>query len=190
MKTAFVVFATALLWAVRVLFAWLCFATGEISVMIVGGVELVALAAGAVNVVRARQWDVSIGSWAVLAHYASAFLVIPEATSSWPLVPLSVLRLVCIVYMGSACTIGGINWVGLVDRGPYAVVRHPLSAVTVASRLAMLAVWPSVWNLSAVTFHCVWSVVDIYFEERWLAAREEWRSYAMRVPWRWVPHVW
>lgn len=190
MKTVAVIFATGVLWAVRVLFAWLCFATGELSVAIVGAVELAALAAGAVNCFRAREWDAGLASWAVMLHYGSAFFIMPQAATSWPLVPISLLRLVCVIYMGSACTTGALNWVGLVERGPFRLVRHPMSAATVVSRIAMAATWPSWWNVGVVLFHVAWAWVDVRLEERWLARRDEWIAYALRVRWRWCPYIW
>jgi protein-S-isoprenylcysteine O-methyltransferase Ste14 len=79
---------------------------------------------------------------------------------------------------------------GIVSRGPYGWVRHP--AYTAKNLAWWVAILP-VFSYAAVLSMLLWS--SIYFmraitEERHLLADPEYREYAARVRYRFIPGVW
>jgi protein-S-isoprenylcysteine O-methyltransferase Ste14 len=78
---------------------------------------------------------------------------------------------------------------GVVARGPYMVVRHPIYAGYVVTHLAFLAAHPQPWNVCIVAVADVALVVRAFFEERVLSADVGYRSYCRRVEWHFVPGV-
>jgi protein-S-isoprenylcysteine O-methyltransferase Ste14 len=123
----------------------------------------------------------------------------------WWGVGLGILsNLLFLVYVGATVALGwkagNLVYRGLVDRGPYAWVRHPayvtknlawglIMVVIVASTLreghyntalgafGAWAAWAAIYHLRALT------------EERHLSAFPEYRAYCERVRWRYLPGI-
>jgi protein-S-isoprenylcysteine O-methyltransferase Ste14 len=79
---------------------------------------------------------------------------------------------------------------GLVMRGIYGVVRHPLYAGEMLALLGYCTGYAAGWNwaiLAAVLAGQVWR---IFAEERLLATDHAYRAYQQRVRWRLVPGLW
>jgi protein-S-isoprenylcysteine O-methyltransferase Ste14 len=79
---------------------------------------------------------------------------------------------------------------GLVMRGIYRVVRHPLYAGEMLALLEYCTGYAAAWNwviLAAVLAGQVWR---IFAEERLLAVDGEYQAYQQRVRWRLVPGLW
>ena len=78
---------------------------------------------------------------------------------------------------------------GIVARGPYAFVRHPIYLGYILSHAAFLAAHPTLMNL------LVWVMADsaliwrALMEERVLVRDEQYRSYCDRVAWHVVPGI-
>lgn len=78
---------------------------------------------------------------------------------------------------------------GLVTRGPYAVVRHPLYTAYMIGGIGYLMQTPSVWNAAVDLVAVSWQVVRIRAEERHLDG-PDYAAYSARVRWRLFPGVW
>ena len=79
---------------------------------------------------------------------------------------------------------------GLVRRGPYAVVRHPIYASYFFLQIGYLLQSLSVRNALVVAFICSCNIGRAVVEERFLVANSRYDDYRSRVRWRLVPGVW
>ena len=76
---------------------------------------------------------------------------------------------------------------GIVDRGPYNVVRHPIYAGYLLTHAATLVAYPSVWNLTVTIAADTALVLRALIEERVLSADVSYQAYCRRVGWHLVP---
>ena len=79
---------------------------------------------------------------------------------------------------------------GLVRRGPYAVVRHPIYASYLLLQGGYVLQSISVWNGLVMAFVTVCNMGRAVAEERVLATNESFAGYRLRVRWRLVPGIW
>jgi len=79
---------------------------------------------------------------------------------------------------------------GLVRRGPYAVVRHPIYASYVLLQFGYLLQSISVWNALVMLFTSSCNVGRALAEDRLLATNEQYDAYRKQVRWRFLPGVW
>jgi protein-S-isoprenylcysteine O-methyltransferase Ste14 len=80
---------------------------------------------------------------------------------------------------------------GVVTRGPYAIVRHPIYASFLFGLLGYLLQSASIWNLAVLAIVGVCTVGRTLAEERLFdATSPSYRSYRARVRWRLVPGFW
>ena len=78
---------------------------------------------------------------------------------------------------------------GIVAKGPYLLVRHPIYTGYLITHLGFLAAHPTAWNLAVFVIADTALVVRALFEERVLGADEQYRDYCSRVGWHLVPGV-
>jgi protein-S-isoprenylcysteine O-methyltransferase Ste14 len=78
---------------------------------------------------------------------------------------------------------------GLVTRGPYALVRHPLYTAYIIGGIGYLLQSPSVRNLAVELIAVSWQLVRIRAEERHLDG-PQYATYRGRVRWRLCPGLW
>jgi len=76
---------------------------------------------------------------------------------------------------------------GIVDKGPYLLVRHPIYAGYLVSHLAFIAAYPTQWNIAVVVISDAALVWRALFEERLLRQDERYQAYCVRVGWHLVP---
>ena len=79
---------------------------------------------------------------------------------------------------------------GLVRRGPYAVVRHPIYASYLLLQSGYLLQSISVRNALVMLFASSCNVSRALVEERLLATNEQYDAYRTQVRWRLLPGVW
>jgi protein-S-isoprenylcysteine O-methyltransferase Ste14 len=78
---------------------------------------------------------------------------------------------------------------GVVVRGPYTLVRHPIYAGYLLTHLAFLAQYPSIWNVSILIIADTALIARALMEERVLSADAAYQGYCQRVSWHFVPGV-
>lgn len=79
---------------------------------------------------------------------------------------------------------------GLVQRGPYAIVRHPIYASYVLLQVGYVLQSISVRNVLVIAFASGCNIGRIVAEDRVLATNEASGCYRSRVRWRLLPGVW
>jgi protein-S-isoprenylcysteine O-methyltransferase Ste14 len=79
---------------------------------------------------------------------------------------------------------------GLVRRGPYAVVRHPIYASYLLLQLGYVLQSISLRNALVMLIASGCNVGRALVEDRLLATNDEYRAYRNRVRWRLIPGVW
>jgi protein-S-isoprenylcysteine O-methyltransferase Ste14 len=78
---------------------------------------------------------------------------------------------------------------GIVVRGPYTFVRHPIYTGYLITHAAFLIAHPAPWNLLVLGLADSALVVRALMEERVLSADAGYRQYCRRVGWHLVPGV-
>ncbi|MFZ2030740.1 MAG: isoprenylcysteine carboxylmethyltransferase family protein [Vitreimonas sp.] len=78
---------------------------------------------------------------------------------------------------------------GVEVRGPYALLRHPMYASYFIAQLGFLFAFPTVWNAAIIAAWAAIQVLRINAEERMLKTETRYQTYATRVRWRLIPHV-
>jgi protein-S-isoprenylcysteine O-methyltransferase Ste14 len=76
---------------------------------------------------------------------------------------------------------------GLVMRGLYTMVRHPIYTGYLITHLAFLVAHPSAWNLLIAVMADTALVVRALLEERLLRQDDRYRAYCRHVHWHFVP---
>jgi protein-S-isoprenylcysteine O-methyltransferase Ste14 len=139
------------------------------------------------SVVAAAMTSISMAAPALLRAADSGGLVSDAATAL-----LSVVGLTLIIAgkltLGRSFGLVPANR-GVVARGPYSFVRHPIYAGYLTTHLAFLIAHPRPWNLAVLLVADTALVLRALKEERLLATDIEYEAYCRRVGWHLVPGV-
>ena len=125
--------------------------------------------------IRAIAW---VSAWMPLAMIVSAipYLSIPGLlVSIWALAAL-----------GRSFSISPADR-GIVRRGPYRLLRHPMYAGELLSMLGVCIAYGSVWNLTVLIVFSSFVYIRILEEESIL---KSYYQYAKETKWRLIPGIW
>ncbi|HMJ85351.1 MAG TPA: hypothetical protein VK504_19345 [Vicinamibacterales bacterium] len=78
---------------------------------------------------------------------------------------------------------------GVVVRGPYTLVRHPIYLGYLFTHVAFFAQYPNLWNAVVLLLADTALIVRALMEERVLSEDVEYQGYCQRVSWHLVPGV-
>jgi protein-S-isoprenylcysteine O-methyltransferase Ste14 len=78
---------------------------------------------------------------------------------------------------------------GIVSRGAYQYVRHPIYSGLFVAMLALVLRSYAPMTLLAVSIMVTLFMIKSIVEERFLRADPDYAAYLRRVPWRWIPGV-
>jgi len=78
---------------------------------------------------------------------------------------------------------------GVVVRGPYALVRHPIYTGYLITHAAFVAANPSSWNIWLILIADAALILRALMEERVLRTDTAYQHYCRRVGWHLVPGV-
>jgi protein-S-isoprenylcysteine O-methyltransferase Ste14 len=76
---------------------------------------------------------------------------------------------------------------GVVVRGPYGFVRHPIYAGYLVTHVAFACAYPTIWNLAVLAVTDLALVLRALCEERVLSRDWSYQRYCSRVSWHLVP---
>jgi protein-S-isoprenylcysteine O-methyltransferase Ste14 len=121
---------------------------------------------------------------------AVAFLREPADSSSTTFVLVGdfVALAACVWLLASALTLGKCFGIlpearGLVTRGPYRIVRHPVYLGEFGTFVGLLIAAPTAWNFAAIVAFCAGQAVRMRLEEEALTREfPEYADYAARTP--------
>jgi protein-S-isoprenylcysteine O-methyltransferase Ste14 len=123
-----------------------------------------------------------------LVRAADGHALVPDAATA----VLSVMGLLVViagkVALGRSFGIVPANR-GIVARGPYALVRHPIYSGYLVTHIGFAIAHPSAWNLTVLAIADSALVVRALIEERLLRTDRQYESYCGRVSWHFVPGV-
>ena len=170
--------------------------TGHVTgLLLVAGESLVVVLTIARR--RARTVDRSAAA-AVVTTLSLAAPPLLRATQGASLVPDVMTALVCaaglVLVVVGKMTIGRSFGLapanrGVVVRGPYMLVRHPIYAGYLVTHVAFLVANPTPWNVSILLLADTALILRALMEERVLRADVAYQSYCTRVRWHLVPGV-
>jgi protein-S-isoprenylcysteine O-methyltransferase Ste14 len=78
---------------------------------------------------------------------------------------------------------------GVVVRGPYLLMRHPIYTGYLITHAGFLMAHPTAWNALILLVADLALVIRALYEERILVQDEQYREYCSRVAWHLVPGV-
>jgi protein-S-isoprenylcysteine O-methyltransferase Ste14 len=78
---------------------------------------------------------------------------------------------------------------GVVVRGPYTIVRHPIYTGYLITHVAFFIADPIPWNAVVILIADTALILRALMEERVLSADVEYQGYCRRVGWHLVPGV-
>jgi len=123
-----------------------------------------------------------------LVRSVDAVPIMPDAVTALISVAGLLLVIAAKATLGRSFGIAPANR-GVVARGPYNFVRHPIYTGYIVTHIAFVMAHPSAWNVALLTIADVALVLRALLEERVLGADERYRTYCARVSWHLVPGV-
>ena len=130
---------------------------------------------------------VSLAGPPLVRAYGDAHLV-PDAATAIVSAAGVMIVIVGKMALGRSFGIAPANR-GVVVRGPYLLVRHPIYSGYLLTHAAFLVAHPTPWNAAVFLVADTALVVRALIEERMLGTDVKYQSYCRRVGWHLVPGV-
>jgi protein-S-isoprenylcysteine O-methyltransferase Ste14 len=130
---------------------------------------------------------VSLAGPPLVRAYGDAHLV-PDAATAIVSAAGVMIVIVGKMALGRSFGIAPANR-GVVVRGPYLLVRHPIYSGYLLTHAAFLVAYPTPWNAAVFLVADSALVVRALIEERMLGTDVKYQSYCRRVGWHLVPGV-
>ena len=146
---------------------------------------------------KARLVDRSVAA-AVITTIAVAGPPLMRAGGTTPLAPDIVTSMICalglaLVVVGKMALGRSFGLVpanrGIVVRGPYTFVRHPIYTGYLITHVGFFAANPVPWNAAIILIADAALILRALMEERVLSNDAEYQGYCQRVGWHLVPGV-
>jgi protein-S-isoprenylcysteine O-methyltransferase Ste14 len=146
---------------------------------------------------RARTVDRSIPTAALtmisllgppLLRAGEGLGLVPDAVTAGVTAIGMVIAILAKVTIGRSFGIAPANR-GIVVKGPYNLVRHPIYAGYLLTHAAALVAYPTVWNVCILAAADTALILRALAEERVLSTDREYQAYCGRVAWHLVPGV-
>ena len=170
--------------------------TGRVTGLLLLGSEASVVALTVVRR-RARLVDRSVAA-AVMTTVSLVAPPLLRAVDGSPLAPDAVTAMVSaiglsLVIVGKMALGRSFGVVpanrGIVVRGPYSFVRHPIYTGYLITHLGFVAANPTTWNITLILVGDAALVVRALMEERVLSKDVEYQGYCQRVGWHLMPGV-
>jgi protein-S-isoprenylcysteine O-methyltransferase Ste14 len=146
---------------------------------------------------KARLVDRSVAA-AVITTIAVAGPPLLRAGGAVPLLPDVLTSMVCalglgVVVVGKMALGRSFGLVpanrGIVVRGPYTFVRHPIYTGYLITHIGFFVAAPTPWNAAVILIADTALILRALMEERVLSNDAEYQGYCQRVGWHLVPGV-
>lgn len=108
------------------------------------------------------------------------------AGGAWVAAAGALLGLVAVLALGECFAVAPALR-GVVSKGPYAAVRHPMALAFLVVAAGYLSIHASPWNAAVLGLSVLVAVGAAFAEERLLLQDAEYQAYAARVRWRFLP---
>jgi protein-S-isoprenylcysteine O-methyltransferase Ste14 len=124
----------------------------------------------------------------LLSEPASTAPIIPEAAAA------TLLGLGLLIVVGGKMSLGYSFGLlpanrGVMERGLYRVVRHPIYLGYLLTHLPFLAAHPSGWNAAVLLIGDAALIVRAFYEEETLGRDPQYVRYCQAVKWRLMPGI-
>jgi protein-S-isoprenylcysteine O-methyltransferase Ste14 len=181
--------------SIKVFVCSILISTGDLLAILYAVSEFVSLAYGVNNAVIKKDVDSSAYSILIPFCYLVSSFVVPHGGEPGVLL-ISVFSLLLAVQvwfyisLGSSYTMGVSTWSGLVDSGPYKIIRHPQLALQLLRRFVFIVGFPSLFNFYTGFVMLISVFIIVAVEEKYCMRFTDYKRYYKRVPFKLIPGVW
>src|SRR5258708_5425950 len=133
---------------------------------------------------RTSPWPIEMIAW--LSSIAPLGIIVSRTTTSLFVIPGLIFSIWSLIAIGDSFSIAPSER-GLVQRGPFRLLRHPMYAGELYSMIAQCAANHVFWNFLILILFCVTLYMRIIEEESILNG---YYRYTRVVRWRLLPGVW
>lgn len=169
------------------------FFTGWQLASVVFGISELSVLFLTVNGLRRKNVDQTLSGMIVPLCYLAPLLMTPTST---PTIFSHLLIVVCFIQiglrftMGTNVTVGVPNFLHLCNKGPYALIRHPLSLSEFLAVFLFMITFPKFHNFVFGMTSLATCVIAVISEEKFLIQFNEYKIYKLKVRYRYIPQIW
>jgi protein-S-isoprenylcysteine O-methyltransferase Ste14 len=139
---------------------------------------------------RPMDWLLAVGATAgpLLLRPGHTPALVPPAIAAATMLCGIALQIVCKLTLRRSFGVVAANR-GLVEKGPYRYVRHPIYASYLVQQAGFLMLNPTPWNASVMAVSLVLQLFRIAAEERILSEDPAHAAFCAAVPYRLLPGI-